>query len=102
MRSLLQDVGVSNMKVLLCSGASAALSVVERKGVGWMRYINTNFWWLEEKRFQEQVTFVKVGGKQHPAALCTKHVDRILSRKHMDTMSVKDMGGRAPSAAQAH
>ena len=42
MRSLLQDVGVSKMKVFLHINAGAAQSVVERKGVGRVRHIYTH------------------------------------------------------------
>ena len=67
MRFLLFDVGVCNVEVLSHCGAGAALSVVERKGVGRMRRINTNILWLQEKRFEEQVTCLEVWRQQNPA-----------------------------------
>ena len=41
-QSLLKDIGVDDVKILAHSDASAALSVVERKGVGRMRHMSTN------------------------------------------------------------
>ena len=102
MTSLTVDCGVLNLKVLLHSDASAALSVVERKGVGRMRHINTNVLWLQERELREQVSFLKVGGKRNPADLCTKHVDRALAKEHMSRMNVRVVEGRASIAAEAH
>ena len=82
--------------------SDAALIVVEREGVGRMRNMNTNVLWFQDNRLKEQVTFMKIGGKQFPADLCTKHVDRTLSEKNVTTMmSVKDMDGSASFAAHA-
>ena len=102
MKSLMKDCGIGNVQIMLRSDASAALSVVERKGVGRMRHIDTNILWLQEKELREQVSFLKVGGKMNPADLCTKHVDRALAQDHMNRMRVLVLGGRASAAAAAH
>ena len=102
MQSCLHDCGQQELKILLHSDASAALGVVERKGAGRLRHIDTNVLWIQEKEVKKHIAFKKVNGKRNPADLCTKNVLKAMMNEHMAKLNIKVRQGRPAVAAQAH
>ena len=49
--------------------ASAALGIIQRKGVGSIRHLDTRLLWIQEKAVKEVVEFKEVAGTVNPADL---------------------------------
>ena len=54
--------------------STAALAIAKRKGCGKLRHINVGLLWVQEKKAQDVLDFMKVEGKQNPADMMTKHI----------------------------
>ena len=54
--------------------ASAAMGIIERKGVCNMRHLDLNNLWLQEQRAKMEIPMNKVKGTENPADLFTKHL----------------------------
>ena len=82
------------------SDASAALGIIERRGLGKLRHIDTAFLWLQEANAKRSVSFNKVPGAENPADLCTKNVGQDLICKHTARMGFTFMDGRPQNAPE--
>ena len=95
--SLALDLGIV-MLVRLHIDASAALGIIERRGVGRVRHLDVGTLWLQEQQLRRVVEFKKVEGLNNPEGLCTKP----LSRERIDTytklIGYKFADGRAELA----
>ena len=78
--------------------ASAALGIVQRRGVGKVRHIRTQSLWLQEAHATKRLGFEKIDGSRNPADLMTKHLSDTLQQRHLDQMSAIATTGRAESA----
>ena len=78
--------------------ASAALGIVQRRGVGKVRHIRTQSLWLQEAHATKRLGFEKIDGSRNPADLMTKHLSDTLQQRHLDQMSAFATTGRAESA----
>ena len=68
---LANDLGIK-VKSRLHIDASAALGILERRGVGRVRHLDVGMLWLQEQRLREVIEFMKVAGTENVAHLCTK------------------------------
>ena len=73
MLSLMHDLGVE-MTSTLRLDASAALGILQRKGVGKIRHLDVGCLWLQEKEAREQIRLAKEPGETNPADIGTKHL----------------------------
>ena len=64
MQACAQDLGIS-MSVAIYSDASAALGIVQRRGIGRVRHIRTQSLWLQEAHAQRRIAFEKVDGSRN-------------------------------------
>ena len=80
--SLANDFRIS-FKAQVMTDASAAIGIVQRKGLGKFRHVDVQWLWLRER--MQNVTFkaAKVNGKEHAADLLTKHLSSEDMRKHL-------------------
>ena len=78
--------------------ASAALGIVQRRGIGKVRHIRTQSLWLQEAHAQRRLGFEKIDGSRNPSDLMTKHLSDTLQQRHLDYMSAEAAAGRASSA----
>ena len=101
MAALAQDLGIQ-LKTRLHVDASAALGILERRGVGRVRHLDVGTLWLQEQRLQELVEFRKVLGTRNPADLMTKHLARDLVDACLKTLHFELREGRADSTAKLH
>ena len=77
LQSLLKDLGVeADVRVL--ADASAALGVVQRRGIGKLRHVHTNFLWVQEASASKVIDYRKEKGADNCADLMTKYVTKEL------------------------
>lgn len=68
--------------------ASAALGVIQRKGLGKTRHIHTHHLWIQEAAAKQRLAFNKIKGTEHCADLMTKHLDQQTIAGQLPRMSV--------------
>ena len=89
-------------KVRLHVDASAALGVIQRKGVGKIRHLHAGSLWLQEQQVRNSIAFAKVKGTENPSDLFTKYLSREMIDKHLKVMQAEKSEGRSSKAAQLH
>ena len=99
--SLLRDIG-QEFKVAMQVDASAALGVIQRRGVGKIRHLETGALWIQEKRLRDIISFNKTPGVLNTADLFTKNVSRQVCEGHIERLGCSFDEGRAEAAAQLH
>ena len=82
--------------------ASAALGVIQRKGVGKIRHLHTGALWLQEQQVRNVIGFQKIQGAANPADLFTKHLSREAMDKFTELIGGVKVDGRSGKAAQLH
>lgn len=94
MISMMKDLGW-NVTGEAWGDASAALGIINRRGLGKTRHIDTGLLWIRQTVAERQLKFSKVLGTNNPADLYTKHLDANTIEKHTKNMSYEFTGGRA-------
>ena len=82
--------------------ASAALRIINRRGLGKTRHIDTGRLWVQQTVAQRQLTFNKVLGQVNPADLYTKYLDDATIRKHRGAFVYQFAGGREAEPPKFH
>ena len=80
--------------------ASAALGIVQRRGVGKVRHTQTRSLWLQEVRATRRVRFEKIDGSRNASDSFVKHVSELLADRHMKTICAVPLSGRAEMAPE--
>ena len=101
MVAMSEDFG-DKFNVRLHVDASAALGVIQRKGIGKIRHLHTGSLWIQEQPVRNTVTFAKIKGTSNPAELFTKYLSREVIDKHCAEIGASCETGRASQAAQLH
>ena len=70
-RSLLADLGF-DVKLRVWTDSSAAKSITARTGMGKMRHVETQYFWVQQVVSQGLVKICKVAGEHNPADILTK------------------------------
>ena len=86
MAAVFRDLGLDmKERAYLYADASAALGVVQRKGAGTIRHIETRLLWVQEQEIKDKIEYLKIAGTINPADIGTKHLDgeSILSLIHI-------------------
>ena len=99
--SLMKDLGIEK-KIVMEVDASAALGVIERKGIGRIRHLHTNALWIQEQQIRNVIRFRKTPGADNVADLFTKNTSRDTCEKHVRGLGCQFEEGRAECAAQLH
>ena len=88
--SMYKDFG-THMSGVVLGDASAALSIVARRGLGKLRHLDTNYLWIQEKAAKGDLNFKKVAGVDNGADLFTKTLscDEIQSHIHKLTQFIQ-------------
>ena len=82
--------------------ASAAIGIIERKGISKVRHLETDTLWLQEAQARKIQFPCKILGKINPADLMTKQVCARLMSEHLDRMNLRYVDGRAKAEAKLH
>ena len=97
MLSIGRDLGIP-MQATLHTDASAALSIIQRQGVGKMRHVATQFLWIQEKTRRNAFDVAKIPGEDNPADILTKNVPADILQRHLVGMGVQIYSDRASTA----
>ena len=101
MLAMLRDFGVK-MTGEVHGDASAALGIINRKGLGRTRHIDTGLLWIQQTAAEKRLSYLKVLGTDNPADLMTKHLGQEVLTKHSLKLGVTFPGGRAETAPNLH
>ena len=98
--SMYKDLG-THMNGVVLGGASAALAIVARRGLGKLRHLDTNYLWIQEKAAKGDLNFKKVVSVDNGANLFTKtlswdeiqnHIHRLSSQFVQNEINVNYVG----------
>ena len=95
--SLLQDLGQDTNGKVHCD-SSAALGIVQRRGLGKLRHLNVQYLWVQERVREADFAVQKIDGEVNPADLMTKNLDETKMWRHLVKLDYFQLGGRATSA----
>jgi hypothetical protein len=84
-QSLLKDLNIS-ATVSIGMDASAALGLINRQGLGKARHIETQWLWVQQATREGRVAMHKIPGKENPADLFTKPLNREMIDGFMTTL----------------
>ena len=84
-RNLMADFG-SEGQVVLLMDATAAIGILERRGIGVTKHIDTRWMWLQGAIRRKDVRLFKVHTKQNPADLMTKFLSAEDTERHLKAM----------------
>ncbi len=99
MRTMLRDFGVTG-GIKIKVDASAAISIVERTGLGKLKHISVQWLWVQQIAKRKELGYDKVKGQMNPADAMTKHLTRQVMENHIDRMNCMFAAGRAAEAPQ--
>ncbi len=80
--------------------ASATMGIINRRGVGKVRHLDTQLLWVQQKSLRGEMEFGKVWGKENPADLMTKGLDEATAGRHLDKLKLEFKTGRADKSAK--
>lgn len=92
--TLLEDFGMSGVKIRVGMDASAAMGIVQRRGLNKLRHVELDVLWILPLR--------KVPGTQSPSDMATKRVDQAHIETYLDILNLKYAKGRADIAQKLH
>ena len=95
--SLLQDLGY-RVKGEVWGDASAALCIINRRGVGKTRHIEIGLLWIQQTAADQRLKYLKVLGRENPADLYTKFLDNATSDGHVKRFEYSYIEGRSSEA----
>ena len=85
-------------RTVLMADASAALGIIQRKGAGSIRHLDTRLLWIQEQEVKDRVEYQKIAGSVNPADLGTKYLDRGTIEQHLRSWGLEFWSGRAAVA----
>ena len=97
MRSTLRELGL-DVHLEICSDAAAAIGICKRRGLGKARHMAVADLWVQDDIRSGDFILTKVKGPEHPANVLTKFVGGVALEKHIGTMFLEELEGRAESA----
>ena len=97
MRSTLHELGL-DFQLEICSDASAAIGICKRRGLGKVRHLAVADLWIQDHLRTNGFLLNRVKGPDNPADVLTKFVDKVTLDKHIGTMPMASLEGRAESA----
>ena len=84
--SMYKDFG-TQMNGVVLGDASAALAIVDPRGLGKLRHLDTNYLWIQEKAAEGDLNFKKVAGVDNGADLFTKTLSWTEIQRHIHKLS---------------
>ena len=93
MVALMKDFGYE-LKGEVWGDASAALGIINRKGLGKTRHIQTGVLWIQQAAADQRLRYGKVPGKENPADLYTTFLDAATISTHIRKLEYGYIDGR--------
>ena len=97
--SLMRDFGWET-KGEVMGDASAALGIINRKGLGRTRHLDTGLLWIQQTAAEKRLKYTKVLGTDNPADLLTKYLPLETLDRHCQKLDITFPTGRAAAAPQ--
>ena len=101
MLTLFGDLG-QQARLQLHLDASAAKSIIERRGLSKVRHIDVNVLWLQDTCARREIPLNKVPGEENCADMMTKHLTSDKLNKNLCKMRIENKDGRSAKAANLH
>ena len=90
------------VKIRVRLDTSAAKGMVEREGIGKVRYVEVDELWIQAKQARARFPPIKVNGSRNPADFMTNHLARSEMIKKLGILCLIELEGRSEKAAQLH
>ena len=87
-----------DLKIRVHTDATAAIGIAKRRGLGRIRHLHTADLWIQEKIRNGQVELLKIPGKENPADMFTKYVDRSIIEMALSRLDLHFKDGRSVMA----
>ena len=100
MSSLLKDFGVEDIQVRLHVDASAAIGMVERRGLSKARHIDVDILWIQGQQARRLMPLRKIAGTKNVSDMTTNNVPHATMATYLRMMKMEHRAGRA-NVAQA-
>ena len=98
-QSCAADIGMQ-FSAALDAEASAALGIVQRRGIGKARHIRTQCLWLQEAHATKRLAIDHIDGSRNPSDLFTKHRGELLMDRRTKVIGAEAESGRAGTAPE--
>ena len=86
------DLGIQTTCVMK-TDSTAAKGMTNRRGHGKVKHLQTCELWLQEVVKDKRIDIQKVGTKDNPADLMTKHLDSKTAAEHLKRLSARTATG---------
>ena len=93
------DLGMQ-LSAAVYADASAALGIVQRRGIGKVRHIHTQCLWLQEAHATKRLAFEKTDGRRKPSDLFAKNLSELLMDRRMKLIGAEAESGQAETAPE--
>ena len=94
-QSLAKDFGIQ-AKVRVEVDASAAVGIIQRRGLGKLRHVHTQDLWSQEAVRRGAFTIRRIDGSTNTSDIGTKPLGRALMEKHLLTMGMESVTCKEP------
>ena len=98
LQSVFADFGFNNIRLHICSDATAAIGIVDREGLGRVRHLATGDLWIQQRVRNGDFSISKWPGKENVSDIGTKGVDGPTLSCHLETLGYTLLSGRAECA----
>ena len=96
-----QDLGI-DFYAKVCTDAAATLCIIQRQGLGKLRHVATQLFWVQDKVRNGAFDIAKVPGQKHPADIPAKNVVGDIQTTHREALGVVIRRGVNTDRATAH
>ena len=96
--TLLEDFGMPGVKVRVGMDASAAMGIVQRRGLNKLRHVELDVLWIQEQQARRLLPLRKVPGPLNPSDMMTKNIGQSQIEVFLDVLNLKHAEGRADIA----
>ena len=100
--SLFEDFGEAGLKVRVGMDATAAMGIVQRRGLSKLRHVEVDVLRVREQQARRLMPPRKFLGTKNPSDMMTKNVPCPTMELYLDKLNLKFAGGRARIAQQLH
>ena len=101
--TLLSDFVCADMRASVGMDASAAIGIVQRKGISKLRHVEIDVLWIQEQQALRLLPLRKVPGpRNNPSDMGTKNIAIALLDQYLGQLDLEVVAGRAAIARQLH